>query len=183
MTIDDLSAVYHLGEELFLNEQQPILYRIWDAYEVTGYFNTDPEFSLVAEEKGETVGFALGTTFEKEGSAWKYGYVAWLGVKAGHQHRGLGARLYRELEKRMRKGGVRMVIMDTEEHRADAVSFFHRMGFKERESHVWMAKTLRRSQSTRRAEGTAKCSLKALHFHQPTSLALPSKGGRESAGS
>lgn len=172
MTIDDLATVYHLGEELFLDQQQPMLYRIWDAYEVTGYFNTDPEFCLVAEESGSIVGFALGTIFEKEGSAWKYGYVAWLGVKGGHRRRGLGTRLYQEMERRMRKGGVRMVILDTEEHRRDAVAFFHSMGFKGRESHLWMAKTLRR---TRTASGRGKGGqrgLKARHFHQPAAVSL-----------
>ncbi|MBI2918947.1 MAG: GNAT family N-acetyltransferase [Chloroflexi bacterium] len=173
MTIDDLSAVYHLGEELFLNHQQPILYRIWDAYEVTGYFNSDPEFCLVAEDNGQVGGFALGTIFEKQGSAWKYGYVAWLGVRAEYRRRGLGARLYKELEKRMQKQGVRMVIMDTEEHRQDAVAFFHRMGFKERESHLWMAKTLRRSASPRRLEPVDKRTVKVMHFHQPTAVVLP----------
>lgn len=179
MTIDDLSAVYHLGEELFLSQQQPILYRIWDAYEVTGYFNTDPEFCLIAEKHGQILGFALGTIFEKEGSAWKYGYVAWLGVKADYRRRGLGARLYKELEKRMRKEGVRMVIMDTEEHRQDAVAFFHGMGFKERESHLWMAKTLRRSSSPRRVERVGQRTLKALHFHQPTAVELPRQDRHE----
>jgi hypothetical protein len=43
MEIDDLSAVYHLGEKLFTSDEFPILYRTWDPYEVTDYFSTDPE--------------------------------------------------------------------------------------------------------------------------------------------
>jgi hypothetical protein len=41
MEIDDLSAVYHLGEKLFTSDEFPILYRTWDPYEVTDYFSTD----------------------------------------------------------------------------------------------------------------------------------------------
>ena len=29
MEIDDLSAVYHLGEKLFTSDEFPILYRTW----------------------------------------------------------------------------------------------------------------------------------------------------------
>ncbi len=32
MEIDDVSAVYHLGEQLFTSEEFPILYRTWDPY-------------------------------------------------------------------------------------------------------------------------------------------------------
>ncbi len=38
MIIDDISAVYHLGERLFTSEEYPILYRTWDQFEVTDYF-------------------------------------------------------------------------------------------------------------------------------------------------
>ena len=68
-----MAAVFHLGEELFTSQEFPILYRTWDAYEVTEFFNMDPEYCLVAEGSEGLLGFILGTTFEKEGSAWKYG--------------------------------------------------------------------------------------------------------------
>jgi ribosomal protein S18 acetylase RimI-like enzyme len=144
MDIDDMATVFHLGETLFTSGELPILYRTWDAYEVTNYFNTDPDFCLVAEESDEIVGFALGTTFEKEGSPWKYGYLAWIGVKEGQQNRGIGKRLYRELERRMKEEGVRMVIVDSESDNKDALAFFQRTGFSVAEEHIWLSKILRR---------------------------------------
>ena len=69
MVIDDLASVYHLGEKLFTSEEFPILYRTWDAYEVTGYFTSDPDYCLVAEVDGKIAGFILATTIEKEGTA------------------------------------------------------------------------------------------------------------------
>jgi len=59
MEIDDISGVYHLGEELFTSEEFPILYRAWDAYEVTDYFTSDPDYCLVAESEGRVAGFVL----------------------------------------------------------------------------------------------------------------------------
>ena len=54
MEIDDISAVYHLGEELFTSDEFPFLYRTWDSYEVTGYFTSDSDYCLVAALKRPT---------------------------------------------------------------------------------------------------------------------------------
>ena len=151
MEIDDISPVYHLGEELFTSEELPILYRTWDPYEVTDYFTSDPDYCLVAEvegrgkRKGKIVGFLLATTIEKEGTAWKkYGYLSWIGVGEAFQRTNLGLRLYRMLEERLREEGVRMVIVDTEAGNEGAISFFETLGFSQRRQHVWLTKTFRR---------------------------------------
>jgi ribosomal protein S18 acetylase RimI-like enzyme len=147
MEIDDISAVYRLGEKLFSSEEFPILYRTWDPYEVTEYFTSDPDYCLVAEAEtnGKIVGFILATTVEKEGTAWKkYGYLSWIGVAEAFQRTKLGLRLYRELEKRLMEGGVRMVIADTEAENEEAIAFFKGMGFSLSSQHTWLAKTLRR---------------------------------------
>jgi ribosomal protein S18 acetylase RimI-like enzyme len=145
MEIDDVSAVFHLGEELFTSEDFPILYRTWDAYEVTDYFTSDPDYCLVAETSGKIVGFILANTIEKEGTAWKkYGYVSWIGVDHEYQRGNLGQRLYRRLEDRLEEDGVRMVIADTDADNEKAIYFFKALGFSIRADHVWMAKTLKK---------------------------------------
>lgn len=145
MEIDDISAVYRLGEKLFSSEEFPILYRTWDPYEVTEYFSSDPDYCLVAEANGKIVGFILATTVEKEGTAWKkYGYLSWIGVDGAFQRTKLGLRLYRELEKRLMEDGVRMVIADTEAENEEAIAFFKGAGFSLSSQHAWLAKTLRR---------------------------------------
>ena len=145
MEIDDISAVYHLGEELFTSEELPILYRTWDAYEVTDYFSSDPDYCLVAEVEGKIAGFILANTIEKEGTAWKrYGYLAWIGVGEAFQRSNLGHRLYRKLEDKLLEEGVRMVIADTDAGNKGAIKFFEVLGFTNRAKHVWLAKTLRR---------------------------------------
>jgi len=147
MEIDDISAVYHLGEQLFTSEEFPILYRTWDQFEVTDYFTSDPDYCLVAETEpgGKIVGFAIGTTIEKEGTAWKkYGYLSWIGVDEAFQRTNLGIRLYRKLEQRLRRSGVRMIIADTDAENLPAISFFKSIGFTDSSQHVWLVKTIRR---------------------------------------
>jgi ribosomal protein S18 acetylase RimI-like enzyme len=144
MDIDDISAVYHLGEQLFTSEELPILYRTWYPNEVTEHFSYEPDYCFVAEGGERIIGFILGTTMEKEGTAWrKYGYVSWIGVDEEHQRTGLGVRLYRKLEERLLRDGVRMVIADTQGNNRDAIAFLKGLGFSVRSQHVWLAKTLR----------------------------------------
>lgn len=148
MDVDDIPAVFHLGEQLFTSEEYPILYRTWDAYEVTGAFTTDPAYCFVAEVYGMVVGFILGTTIEKEGTAWKkYGYVSWIGVDENYQRMHLGKRLYRKLESQLKTDGARMLIADTEENNVEALSFFEAMGYSLYGRHVWISKTLGRKAS------------------------------------
>lgn len=145
MEIDDISAVFHLGERLFTSEEFPILYRTWDAYEVTEYFTSDPDYCLVAQADDRIAGFIMGTTIEKEGTAWKkYGYLSWIGVDEEFQRTNLGFRLYRKLEDNFRHDGVRMVIADTDADNEAAIAFFNATGFTLASKHVWLAKTLRR---------------------------------------
>lgn len=145
MEIDDLSSVYHLGEDLFTSDEYPILYRTWDPFEVTDHFTSDPEYCLVAEAEGNVVAFALATTIEKEGTAWKkYGYLSWIGVREDFHRTGLGRRLYRKLEQKFRNTGARMIMADTQAENHDALAFFNTMGFSVTGNHVWLGKTLRR---------------------------------------
>lgn len=147
MEIDDISPVYHLGERLFTSDKYTILYRTWDPFEVTDAFTSDPDFCLVAEEdeSGMIAGFILATTIEKEGTAWKkYGYVSWIAVDDNFQRLNLGHRLYRRLEERFKKEGVRMVIADTDADNKHAVAFFNAMEFSASSVHIWLTKTLRR---------------------------------------
>lgn len=149
MEIDDLSPVYHLGERLFTRSKFPVLYRTWDTFEVTEYYNSDPEYCLVAENgHGSVIGFALGNIVEKDHSAWKYGYLAWLGVAPEHQGKNVADRLIKEFEHRVKEDGARILLVDTEAENHRAIQFFRRHGFAQPKNHVWMSKSLARSQKT-----------------------------------
>ncbi len=149
MIIDDLPHVFHIGEEIFTSEFSPSLYRTWDEYEITTLFNSDSELCLVAEAGEAIVGFALGTTVEKHHSAWKYGYLVWLGVRKGVQKGKVGERLFREISRRMQEQGVRMVIIDTDAENSAAIGFFQKMGFGNVQEHIYMTLNLGRKTKKR----------------------------------
>jgi ribosomal protein S18 acetylase RimI-like enzyme len=144
MNIDDFSVVFHIGERVFTAESFQSLYRTWDEYEVTTFFNSDSELCLVAESEGEILGFALGTTVTKHNSPWKYGYLVWLGVRADIQQGGVGSRLFKEIRHRMKVQGVRMMIIDTSADNLPAVRFFEKQGFGDTHEHVYMSLNLTR---------------------------------------
>lgn len=150
MTIDDLSEVFHIGEEIFTAEYAPSLYRTWDEYEITTLFNSDSKLCLVAEAGELIQGFALGTTVEKHHSPWKYGYLVWLGVRKGVQQGGVGERLFREIRRRMKEQGVRMILIDTAADNLPAIRFFEKQGFGNIQKHVYMTLNLDRRRKGRK---------------------------------
>ena len=150
ITIDDLAAVFHLGEQLFTSDFSPSMYRTWDEYEITTLFNSDSELCLVAEFNGEIVGFALGTTVEKQHSAWKYGYLVWIGVRPGLQKGGAGHLLFAEIRQRMVDQGVRMIVIDTDADNEAGINFFRKEGFDNIQKHVYMTLNLSRRRKKRR---------------------------------
>ncbi|WP_020677058.1 GNAT family N-acetyltransferase [Geopsychrobacter electrodiphilus] len=151
MTIDDLAAVFHLGEKLFTSEFSQSMYRTWDEYEITSLFNTETELCLVAELEGEIVGFALGTTVEKQNSAWKYGYLVWIGVRPGLQKGGAGQQLFVEIRHRMIEQGVRMIVIDTDADNEGGIKFFKKLGFDKMQQHVYMTLNLSKPKKPRKA--------------------------------
>ena len=144
MSIDDFAEVFHIGEEVFTVDYSQSLYRTWDEYEITTHFNSDNELCLVAESGDRILGFALGTTVEKHNSPWKYGYLVWLGVRLGIQQGGVGSGLFKEIKRRMKEQGVRMIIIDTSADNQPAIRFFQKQGFADTQQHVYMSLNLAR---------------------------------------
>ena len=142
MEIDDLAPVFHLGEKLFTHEESPNLYRTWDEYEVVEFFTSEPDLCLVATLGKKIVGFVLATTIEKRNSAWKYGYLVWLGIDTGHQHRGIGTKLFREFQEIMEGKRVRMLLVDIEAENKTAWYFFTGLGFHSPQDHIYLSLNL-----------------------------------------
>ncbi|GAB4254856.1 MULTISPECIES: GNAT family N-acetyltransferase [Deferrisoma] len=151
MEIDDLPAVFHLGEKVFTAEV-PNLYRTWDEYEVTGLFHTESDLCLVAEDRqtGNLAGFAMGTTVSKPRSAWTYGYVVWMAVDPRYQKRRVGERLVNRLVQRMADEGVRIVMVDTDADNEAALRFFRSLGFEQPRAHVYLSMNLDELRERRR---------------------------------
>jgi ribosomal protein S18 acetylase RimI-like enzyme len=150
MNIYDLASVYSIGLSVFTKDAYVFLYRTWDTYEVTELFSSSPELCMVAEYDGHVVGFALGFLIAKPKSPWTYGYLVWTGVQKEYQRYNIGRALYRDFERRAKREGARMMIIDTEGTNIQALKFFRAMGFSRGSEHIWMTKVLSRTDRSRK---------------------------------
>lgn len=142
LELEDLAPVFALGERLFTAEKYPNLYRTWDEYELAEFFGADEETCLVAEHDGEIVGFLLGTLIDKRRSAWRYGWIVWLGVDPKLGRRGIARRMLEKVTERFVELGARMLMADTAAGNAEALRFFETAGFGNREEHVYLTRNL-----------------------------------------
>jgi ribosomal protein S18 acetylase RimI-like enzyme len=144
-TIDDLAAIFHLGEKVFTPQEVSNLYRTWDEYEVTHLFNSEAEYVLVAQAAEQVVGFAMGTVIEKARSAWSYGHLLWLGVDPAFARCSVGSRLVDRFREIMEADGIKMLMVDTQSDNEPALRFFRRKGFENPTDHVYMTLNLQKS--------------------------------------
>lgn len=144
--IDDLAAIFHLGEKVFTPRDFSNLYRTWDEYEVTNLFNSESEHMLVATIEQRVIGFALGTTIEKVKTAWNYGHLIWLGIDPEFARRGIAGKLFDEFRNIMEEEGVRILIVDTQADNKKAIQFFKKQGFTNPIDHVYMTLNLESEQ-------------------------------------
>jgi ribosomal protein S18 acetylase RimI-like enzyme len=142
MQLNDLPQVFRLGQRLFTAEELPTLYRSWDEHEILELFRSDEETCLVAEDDGKVVGFALGCMMEKPRSAWRYGWLEWLGVMPRYKRHGIARRLLNQLTQLFIDREARIMLVDTDEDNADALAFLRRIGFGQETRHVYLSRNL-----------------------------------------
>ena len=138
-TIDDLPAIFHLGEKVFTSGRLSNLYRSWDEFEVTSLFNLQPEHVLVAELEDQVIGFAIGSLVRKARGAVTYGHLAWLGVDPEFGRTGVGGMLFDNFRKNMEEAGVQTLVVDTQADNQPALEFFREKGFSQPVRHVYMS--------------------------------------------
>jgi ribosomal protein S18 acetylase RimI-like enzyme len=136
MVLQDVAAVYHLGEQIFTATRAQSHYRSWDEYTVVEFFNTDEEYCFVAEMKGKVVAFVLGCVIKK--ARVKNGYITWIGVKEKMRRRGIGTALYYHICRVMAEEGVTNLLVDTEAENKAALNFFDKRKFSNPVSHIFL---------------------------------------------
>lgn len=142
MELEDLPAVYALGESVFTADKWPSLYRTWDEYEAVGLFYSDGEFCYVAESKKKLAGFALGSLIDKRNSAWSYGYLTWLAIDPGQKRTGIASLLIAAITDAFIHAGARMMIVDTDADNKAAIKLFRKHNFLREDRHVYLSKNL-----------------------------------------
>ena len=142
MELRDVAEVFELGQKLFTAEEWPSLYRSWDDHEIAQLFSTEAETCLVAEADGKLVGFALGRVMEKPRSAWRYGWLLWLGVDPRFKRSGVATRLVNQLKGLFIERNARIMLVDTAAKNHSALAFFRRNGFGREIRHVYLSQNL-----------------------------------------
>lgn len=142
MELKDVAEVFELGQKLFTAEEWPTLYRSWDDHELALLFSNDAETCLVAEVEGKIVGFALGRVLEKPRSAWRYGWLLWLGVTPRLKRSGIATRLIKQLTVLFIDRDARIMLVDTAAKNHSALGFFRRNGFGQEIRHVYLSQNL-----------------------------------------
>jgi ribosomal protein S18 acetylase RimI-like enzyme len=142
MQLKDVPGVYELGLRLFTAEKLPTLYRSWDDHELAQMFSTEADTCLVAEADEQVVGFALGRLMEKPRSAWRYGWLLWLGVEPRFKRSGVATRLLNQLTIRFIDRDARIMLVDTDATNHGALAFFRRSGFGQEIRHVYLSQNL-----------------------------------------
>lgn len=142
MQLKDVSEVFELGQKLFTAEEWPTLYRSWDDHELAQLFSNDAETCLVAELDGRVVAFALGRVMEKPRSAWRYGWLLWLGVEPRLKRSGIATRLLKQLTVLFIDRDARIMLVDTAAKNHTALAFFRRNGFGQEIRHVYLSQNL-----------------------------------------
>ena len=142
MQLEDLPAVFALGQKLFTAEDLPTLYRCWDDDELMQLFGSAQETCFVAVAGDRVVGFALGSLMQKRGSAWRYGWLEWLGVDPAFSRHGIATRLLRQMTRMFVQRDARIMLVDTDEANEAALAFFRKIGFGQELRHVYLSKNL-----------------------------------------
>ena len=142
MELKDVPEVFELGQKLFTAEEWPTLYRSWDDHELAQLFSTEAETCLVAEADGGIIGFALGRVMEKPRSAWRYGWLLWLGVEPRFKRAGIATRLVNQLRGLFIERDARIMLVDTAAKNHSALGFFRRNGFGQEIRHVYLSQNL-----------------------------------------
>jgi ribosomal protein S18 acetylase RimI-like enzyme len=87
----------------------------------------DPDLFLVAESEGRLVGAALGRFDGRRGT------INHLAVAREVRSRGLGARLVREVERRLTAKGCAKLNLHVEPSNAGVIRFYETVGYRRRE--------------------------------------------------
>jgi ribosomal-protein-alanine N-acetyltransferase len=111
---DDSRELMEIEEAIF-NEPNPLLYAMIESRPMEGF--------IVAEEKGEIVGYLLGTLLMDEAR------ILLIAVKDKHRRRGIGSRLVKEYVESI-TSRASMIRLEVRTSNLAAQTFYFKLGFR-----------------------------------------------------
>jgi ribosomal protein S18 acetylase RimI-like enzyme len=127
MQVEDLPAVYRLGERCYDVLEKP--YNYWSVREVADHVETAPGLCFVAEAEGRVVGFALAA--ESYEILDDTGHLEWVAVAPEHRLEGVATRLIAAVVDALRDLGRTVVVADVSSANQASRRVFARAGFEE----------------------------------------------------
>jgi len=95
-----------------------------ETLEYTSMLERNPNSCLIAVDRGDIVGTVLGTFNGRR--AWIYHIV----IDPEHQGSGLGSKLMREVEQKLRMAGATKIVLGVHITNLDTTAFYQKLGFK-----------------------------------------------------
>jgi len=143
MTMKDIAAVYHLGNQIFTAAELPNMYRTWDDFAVVENFGGSPEFCFIAEAKNthEVVGFLLGESMTKTSDGTR-GYIQWVAVAPPFRRLHIASRLLQAFVEAARKENISLLLADTPADNVPAIKMFEKAGLNSTTDHVYLTRQM-----------------------------------------
>ena len=117
----------YLITELSTFEETLLYIECLEKSESTGKFHPSASF-LMENEEGRAVAIVMSAALSSD-----LGHISQICVLPENQHRGLGAYLMRRVADRMRRSGFREVSLIVSGDNRNALTWYRRRGFRERE--------------------------------------------------
>ena len=147
MKFEDLSTVFHLGNEIFTASEFPNMYRTWDDFAVVENFEGSSEFCFVAQavDNGNTdstiIGFLLGETITKTKVGTR-GYIQWVAILPQYRRLGIATKLLQSFLEQAKQQNVSLLLADTPADNEPAREMFRKVGLSYTADHVYLTKQL-----------------------------------------
>ena len=127
MVVEDIPALATLYEQ-FWNQKSDVN----KMGQIFKQITQNPDYILLnAINEQKLVGSILGVIcMELYGDCRPFIVVEDFIVDQHHKRKGIGAKLFRELENQAKQRGCGCVLLVTENNRQDAIGFYHAMGFE-----------------------------------------------------
>jgi len=123
-SIQHLGKLYEIEIECFQKEaftKQQIAYLLTDRNSM----------SLIAKSNGEIAGFVIGKIYRDNKSST--GHILTIDVSPKYRRKGIGLKLLQELERILKKRGVKACFLEAREDNIAALSLYRKHGYKEAE--------------------------------------------------
>ncbi len=143
--IDDISEVFHLGEEIFKNsyERDNLSYLLWSEDEILQLYTRSTGYCFVARIGQEIAGFLLGSSTVDKNHAKKFGRIQWICVKPEHFKEEIDLKLIQHFLKVLKKQEITSLVITGADYNSNpAIKYYSNVGLTKTSTRTLLTKCL-----------------------------------------